>query len=265
MNIQEYISSGIVESYVLGLTSEEEKSEFEEICIQYPEVLAIRNAFEIALENQAMQNAIAPSADVKNKIFDTIFSSSGRVGSGSSSAKIVSIAEAPVKKINWFKYAAAASVILLAGSLYFNYSLSEKNKKINGDYNNTVAELNTIKKDVQVLTDKSEIKMASLKGTAVSPQSYTTVYWDSTSHDVYLLINNLPKPPSDKQYQLWAFLDGKPIDIGFISNDYFIKQNSLLVKAKSVQKVQAFAISLEKIGREDTSVPAGEVYVYGGL
>lgn len=125
--------------------------------------------------------------------------------------------------------------------------------------------MNTIKKDIQVLTNKSEIKMASLKGTDVSPQSYTTVYWDSTSHDVYLLINNLPKPPSEKQYQLWAFLDGKPIDIGFISNDYFIKQNSLLVKAKSVQKVQAFAISLEKIGREDVSVPAGEVYVYGGL
>lgn len=255
MNTQEYISSGIVESYVLGLASEEERREFEGMCNQYPEVLAARTAFEIALENQAMQNAIAPSADVKSKIFDTI----------NSSAKVVSIAEAPVKKINWFKYAAAASVILLAGSLYYNYSLTEKNKKLSGDYNNTLAELNSIKKDVQILTDKSEIKMASLKGTEVSPQSYTTVYWDSTSHDVYLLINNLPKPPSDKQYQLWAFLDGKPIDVGFISNDYFIKQNSLLVKAKSIQKVQAFAISLEKIGREDISVPAGEVYVYGGL
>ncbi len=256
MNVQEYISSGIVESYVLGLTSEEERREFENMCNQHPEVLAARNAFEIALENQAMQNAITPSAEVKNKLFNEI----------NATAKVISIADqAPVRKINWFKYAAAASVILLAGSLYFNFSLTEKNKKLNGEYNNTVAELNSIKKDVQVLTDKSEIKMASLKGTAVSPQSYTTVYWDSTSHDVYLLINNLPKPPSDKQYQLWAFLDGKPIDVGFISNEYFIKQNSLLVKAKSVQKVQAFAISLEKIGREDTSVPAGEVYVYGGL
>lgn len=255
MNIEEYISSGIVESYVLGLASQEERSEFENMCNQYPIVLEARNAFEIALENQAMQNAITPSADVKSKIFNTI----------SSSAKVVSIVEAPVKKINWFKYAAAASVILLAGSLYFNFSLTEKNKKLSGDYTNSLAELNTIKKDIQVLTNKSEIKMASLKGTDVSPQSYTTVYWDSTSHDVYLLINNLPKPPSEKQYQLWAFLDGKPIDIGFISNDYFIKQNSLLVKAKSVQKVQAFAISLEKIGREDVSVPAGEVYVYGGL
>ncbi|MBK8311948.1 MAG: hypothetical protein IPL04_14640 [Chitinophagaceae bacterium] len=118
MNIEEYISSGIVESYVLGLASQEERSEFENMCNQYPIVLEARNAFEIALENQAMQNAITPSADVKSKIFNTI----------SSSAKVVSIVEAPVKKINWFKYAAAASVILLAGSLYFNFSLTEKIK-----------------------------------------------------------------------------------------------------------------------------------------
>lgn len=255
MNVQEYISSGIIESYVLGLASEEERREFETLSNQYPEVLAARKAFEIALENQAIQNAIIPSTDVKTRIFDAI----------STAAKVVPIGQAPAKKINWFKYAAAASIILLAGSLYFNIAFLEKNKKLTGDYDNSIAELNSIKKDVQILTDKSEIKMASLKGTPVSPQSYTTVYWDSASHDVYLLINNLPKPPSDQQYQLWAFLDGKPIDIGFISNEYFIKQNSLLVKAKSVQKVQAFAISLEKIGREDTSVPAGEVYVYGGL
>ena len=51
MNTQEYISSGIVESYVLGLASEEERREFEKMCNQHPEVLAARNAFEIALED----------------------------------------------------------------------------------------------------------------------------------------------------------------------------------------------------------------------
>ena len=63
MNTQEYISSGIVESYVLGLASEEERIEFEQYCAQYPEVLAARTAFELSLENQAMENAIAPPAE----------------------------------------------------------------------------------------------------------------------------------------------------------------------------------------------------------
>ena len=52
MNIQEYISSGIVESYVLGLASPEERVEFEGLCVQYPELVAARTEFELALEKQ---------------------------------------------------------------------------------------------------------------------------------------------------------------------------------------------------------------------
>lgn len=252
MNIQEYISSGIIESYVLGLASEEERKEFEGICNQYPEVLAARNAFEMALENQAMQNAITPSADVKNKIFDTI----------SSSVKVFSIAETPVKKINWFKYAAAASIILLAGSLYWNISLMNKNQDLKNDYESSVAKLTELEKDFNVLQQNPSVKMASMKGMDASPQSFATVYWDTTSHDVYLLMNNLPKPASDKQYQLWAFLDGKPIDMGLIE----ISEKPLqLYRLKKAQDAQAFAITLEQKGRPDISKPEGTVYVLGNL
>ena len=252
MNTQEYISSGIVESYVLGLASEEERREFEKMCNQHPEVLAARNAFEIALENQAMQNAIAPSADIKNKIFDTI----------SSSAKIVSIAEAPVKKINWFKYAAVASVILLAGSLLWNVSLMNKNQDLKNNYESSVAKLSELEKDFNVLQQNPNVKMASMKGMEASPKSFATVYWDTTSHDVYLLMNNLPKPASDKQYQLWAFLDGQPIDMGLIE----ISEKPLqLYRLKKAQAAQAFAITLEKKGRPDVSKPEGTVYVLGNL
>ena len=104
--------------------------------------------------------------------------------------------------------------------------------------------------------------MASLKGMDVSPASYTTVYWDTTSQDVYLMINNLPKPASDKQYQLWAFLDGKPSDMGLIE----ITEKPLqLYRLKKAQAAQAFAITLEKKGRSDVSTPAGDVYVMGKL
>lgn len=252
MNTQEYISSGIVESYVLGLASEEERREFENMCNQHSEVFAARNAFEIALEKQAMQNAIAPSADVKNKIFDAI----------SSSAKVVSMAEAPVKKINWFKYAAAASVILLAGSLFWNVSLMNKNQDLKNNYESSVAKLSELEKDFNVLQQNPNVKMASMKGMEASPKSFATVYWDTTSHDVYLLMNNLPKPASDKQYQLWAFLDGQPIDMGLIE----ISEKPLqLYHLKKAQAAQAFAVTLEKKGRPDVSKPEGTVYVLGNL
>ena len=53
MNVQDYISSGIVESYVLGLASPEEQSEFERMCREYPEVLQARVDFELAMVQQA--------------------------------------------------------------------------------------------------------------------------------------------------------------------------------------------------------------------
>ncbi len=237
---------------MLGLASEIERNEFENMCNQYPEILAARNAFELALEKQAIQNAITPSADVKRKLFDEI----------KSTAKVVSIAEGSDKKINWFKFAAAASIVLLAGSLYFNISLLNKNQRLNNNYDNSVAKLNDLEKDFQILQQNPYVKMASLKGQPISPESYTTVYWDTASQDVYLMINNLPKPASDKQYQLWAFLDGQPIDMGLIE----ISEKPLqLYRLKKAQAAQAFAITLEKKGREDVSKPGGEVYVFGDL
>lgn len=253
MNVQEYISSGIVESYVLGLASDEERREFEKACEQYSEVLQARIAFETALEKQAMENAISPPADLKAKIFDQI----------NKPGKVIPLQTVPVRKISWLKYAVAACVILLAGSLYMNITLSNENRKLKGNYDLTLAELDEVKKDIRILQENPNVKMASMKGMEVSPASYATVYWDTASHDVYLLANNLPVPASDKQYQLWALLDGQPIDLGML--DYNLKQKKLLVRMKNARNAHAFAITLEKKDRPNPSVPGGDMYVMGGL
>jgi len=236
---------------VLGLASAEERREFEQMCLQYPEVLDARSAFELSLEKQAMENAIAPPADLKNKILNEI----------GSTGKIVPMQSTSARSTNWMKYAAAACFILLAGSLYYNISLYNKNRSLQNDYKNTVAKLNEMETDMRVITGRESIKMASLKGTDISPQSYTTVYWDTTSHDVYLMTNNLPVPANDKQYQLWAFINGQPVDLGYFD----IKKERLLIQAKNAQGVEAFAITLEKKGRPDPSKPEGAVYVMGKL
>ena len=250
MNTQEYISSGIVESYVLGLASDEESREFEKMCSQYPEVLAARTAYELALEKEAMENAISPPADLRNKIIDRI----------STPGINVSIQSAPARKISWIKYAAAASVILLAGSMYFNISLYNKNKNLHNNYDTVLSKLNDVQKDIQVLQQNPNIKMASMNGTGVSPHSYATVYWDTTSHDVYLLANNLPIPASDKQYQLWAIFNGQPVDLGVFD----IKKEKLLIQAKNAQGAEAFAISLENKGGSP-SPTMEKIYVMGKL
>jgi anti-sigma-K factor RskA len=74
------------------------------------------------------------------------------------------------------------------------------------------------------------------------------------------MINNLPKPAADQQYQLWALMDNQPIDLGVFE----MKQEKLLVKMKNVQKAQAFAITLEPKGGS-TNPSLNNMFVAGKL
>jgi anti-sigma-K factor RskA len=94
---------------------------------------------------------------------------------------------------------------------------------------------------MEVMSNPVMLKVA-LPGVAGKESDLATVYWDTKTKDVYLLANNLPKPNDDKQYQLWALVDGKPVDAGMIDDC------NGLCKLKNIQKAQAFAITLEKKG-----------------
>jgi hypothetical protein len=101
------------------------------------------------------------------------------------------------------------------------------------------------------------VKMPSVP-TSPNPNSLATVYWDTRSKDVYLLVNNLSQPSSDKQYQLWALVDGKPVDAGVFD----IKEGVAFVKMKNIPKAQAFAVTLEKKGGSQTP-DMNSMYVLG--
>jgi anti-sigma-K factor RskA len=232
------------------------------MCRQYPEILQARIDFELAMERQAMQNAVEPPSSLKQRVLNAV---------SPAEAKIVSITGGgTAAKTNWFKWVAAASAVLLAGSLYWNISQSNRNNILQGtyrglvkDYDSIALRLTEIEDEIAMLRLNPNLKMAAMKGMKISPASFATVYWDTTSSDVYLVVNNLPKPATTKQYQLWAILDGNPVNMGMIDNEYFIGQNKLLLKMKNVSNAQAFAITLEKEGGVDK--PEGDMYVMGTL
>jgi anti-sigma-K factor RskA len=246
VNIKEYISSGVVEGYVLGLLTAQERFEFEQYCEAYPELKEARTAFELALEKQAMENSIVPPADLKQKIASKIFDEN-------KTAPIIPIQTAPSRKFNWARFVAAASIVLLAGSIWWNMNLRNENDKLKDDnlaiQNNLKISQDSIAQIIAMANhiQKEGMKMVGLNGTANSPRSFATVYWDTTSHDVYLLVNNLPTPASDEQYQLWALLKTnnqlQTIDLGMLQ----LSQKPLQVyKMTNAQSAQAFAITLEK-------------------
>jgi anti-sigma-K factor RskA len=252
-----------VESYVLGLATDAERQEFEQMCAAHPEVAEARDAFECSLEKELMQDAMVPPAFLKEKVLLQIKPAVDESGSAYETD------ETPVRRMNVWKWVAAASLVLLAGAGIWAYTINER-------YNDLVARQSLLEKQLQQSTvqlqtlqqDAEKLRNpmlpVALKGTEVAPQAQATIFWDTTgTKDVYMVINNLPQTPSDKQYQLWALMDGKPIDLGVFDLD--IQEKRLLVKMKNVQNAQAFAITLEQRGRANQEKPEGKIYVVGKL
>jgi anti-sigma-K factor RskA len=231
-------------------------------------VLQARESFELSLETALLQDAVAPPAVIKGRIEETLRAERESYQNNTTG---IEEDETPVRRMNLWKWMAAASVLLLLGTAFWAFSLYNRNKELqnvaqeNSSLQNRLdqitAQLNTLKDDAAML-QKPGVRMAALKGTGASPNSYVTVYWDTTSKDAYLMINNLPAPASDQQYQLWALLDGKPVDMGVFN--YEIRQEKLLVKTKGVQNAQAFAITLEPKGGSPNPT-LEKMYVVGKL
>ena len=115
MNIQEYISSGAVESYVLGLLTAQERFEFEQYCETYPELKAARDSFEMAIEKQAMENALTPPAHIKERVWSAI-----QEKPATQTSKIISMEPTSTRSPRSYGWLAAASVILFLVAGYFN-------------------------------------------------------------------------------------------------------------------------------------------------
>src|SRR5476651_2006827 len=103
MDIQAYIESGVIESYVLGMADTREAAELEQLSRQHPEIRKAIDAFERALEKTALANAMPPPAHVKEQLFASLD------GEFSQESKIAAVA----KTFSFSRYMAAASLILL--------------------------------------------------------------------------------------------------------------------------------------------------------
>lgn len=81
MTVSEYISSGILELYVMGNLSADEALGVEKMMVLHPEIRDEVTAIEIALEQYGQSNAVQPHATIKPLLLATI-DYMQRLGSG---------------------------------------------------------------------------------------------------------------------------------------------------------------------------------------
>ena len=258
MNIAEYISSGIIEQYVLGLASEAEALEVEQMAAQHAEVRQAIDAYESSLEQYAMAHAVAPRKELKNRVLEAI-SKQQAVAQMHGGIRSEGITVMPARSIRLYKLIAVAASILLLISLSLNGIYIFKYNQTKGNYevllasqqqmaanNQTLgARMEGIENDLQLLMNPM-VKPVVMKGVAAHPGMMATVYWNPENRSAYFGPTNLPKAPQGKAYQLWAIIDGKPVDMGMYqpSGQEALQQ----MKQAAPGTVQAFAVTLEKEG-----------------
>ena len=248
-----------MEIYVAGAASAEEAAQVEKWREQYPEIRDELQNIEKAMESYAIANAITPNASLKNKIIGSLNTAPAhRVAD---TGRVVSISPA-------WKSIAAAALVLLICSAIMNVVHYNKYKDVSAKYDEserTIAmqteKLNNMDRDMGIVQNKYSQPVALNGMEDVAPDAAAKIFWMKNTGETYIDPSNLPAAPAGMQYQLWAIVDGKPVDGGMIPTKAGDKYH--ILKMKSFGKVQAFAVTLETMGGHPE--PKGKMYAMGKI
>ena len=251
MDINSYISSGIIELYVMGMCSPEEEKELELLRRQHPLLNEAILRYETELEVNMQKNTTLPPADVDATILKNL---------DALQVPVIDINRNNIKR-QWLRPVAAAAILLLAVSGFYNYILSKKIKKQELALKSSSGSVATLPASDYIILNKPSITPVAMYGVGTHAICRCTMFWDKSTGKIYIMIHHLPKSSSAKDYQLWAEVDGKPVNVGIINDEIrgrFIEMPN--VPAGSI----AFTVTLENAGGK-TQPTVEETYLRGKI
>lgn len=251
MNQSEFIASGVVELYVLGICTEAEKIQIDTLRTTDAALEAAIQQFEVALEQQlAKQPTLPVTEDIDEKII-AIFNTPAI----QKSATVIPITNASKKKNIYTKLAIAAS-LLLCITVAINYWSSNKKVSKNVLTSNTSKTLPL--SDSLQLVNKANIIPITMFGQGTHSICRCTMYWDTKAKKAFIQIHHLATTDATTDYQLWATVNGKPVSIGMVDESI---RNSYIILENTPNTATEFYITREGAGGNTN--PSSDVYVKG--
>lgn len=276
MDIQDYIESGILEEYALGVLSEAEQADVERMASLHP---LIRQELDEALrgvEAYAQAHAVTPPADMRERVLSGWQQAIRAEAAAPAPTMTVSAAppmaaaapvepEAVVRQLpaaesaTRTRWMIAASVALLVFSALGNFLLysrlkeTEANLQVARNEQSRFAatqqaverRLDDRTRELNILRSE-QFRSVELKGTPKAPQALARVYYNPRTRAVYVDVRELPAPPAGKQYQLWALDNGQPVDAGVLTA--VTAAGDSIQQMKDIASAQAFAMTVEDEG-----------------
>lgn len=259
MNLQEYIASGKLELYVLDLLPPVEKQEVLDYARQFPEIASEIESLERGLEAYAQLHAIPAPKGTYDGIRERI---KNIPGSGTD--------QNPPSNTGFSNWLYTGLFLLGAASIWLFTERSSLQTEL-ADTRAELAELqrSCAEKEAKISQDEQLLAIyqskgnntVSLAGSELSPSSFATVIYNPETTKTYFSPDELPPAPTGKQYQLWALVDGNPVDMGVIALD---ADSGELVEVPYVESAGAFAITLEDEGGKPTP-DLSQLYAIGNV
>jgi anti-sigma-K factor RskA len=256
VDIKAYIESGAIESCVLGLASPEEEAVLYSLAAEHAEVKEALDAFAGLVQLQAEENAITPPAAIKQRLLEKLAGEFAQPKAAvvpvnseieTNGAKVIKTGG-----FNVWRNVAAAAIILFIVSAGLNVYYYSSYSQVTGKYQALLTERSTLQasnddyhKALNIIQD-SIMHVVRMPGVPGRENNQAIVYWDARTKDVYVYAQTLQQAPQGKQYQLWALVDGQPVDAGVIGDC------NTVCKMKNIPRAQAFAITLENAGGSKT-------------
>lgn len=245
MNKEQFLNTGLLEQYALGLTDAEESRIVEQHLKAFPELKDELRSMQSALEQYARQYAIPPPSGLKNKILQDLEETPDP---NFDTQKNRSLSNS----VPWSKLLSYVALIALtAGYLYKSHQINLAKQEIR-QKQTAIASCNErnerleVSQAIYAFISDTHTQPVLLKGTAVSPESEAVVYWNEDKQAAYFFASALPEPPSDKQYQIWADVEGEMISVGLL--DYQTKD---LQQINYIANAESLNITLEPKGGSD--------------
>ncbi|HKL35278.1 MAG TPA: anti-sigma factor [Salegentibacter sp.] len=262
MDIQKYISSGILELYVYGALSEKESREVSCVLKEYPEVKAEVEEIEKALLTLSAATAPNNAEHLIDSIKEKLGASSLRPAPKTT----------PLRTINWITYSGwAASLLLLIGLFVFFNRTNELREDLNAANARNVQmeeQIAKAREDAEkaeellaVIRDRN-VKRIPLEGQQIAPEAFASVYWNTKENTAYIDAKELPEPPRGKVYQVWSLTMQPlaPTSIGLLEN--FEADDNKVFSLENQNQSEAFGITLEPEGGSETPT-MDQLYVLG--
>ncbi|TGE28923.1 anti-sigma factor [Hymenobacter metallicola] len=270
MNTQEYIESGILEEYALGVLDEAQRADVERLAAQYPEIRQELDLIQHGLDSYAQAHTQEPPAGMRERVLAG-WQAAIHQGATTSATElpIAPVAETVVRPIssapqeeiapsgfNWMMAASVALLVLSAAAnliLYNRWKESETQLvALQADQTRVASTMQAVEKRLSTRTQElavlrsEQFKAVELAGTPAAPQAKARVLYNTATKAVYVDVRNLPTLPQGKQYQLWAMDKGKPVDAGMLAAATTAGDSLQLMK--NVANAEAFAMTVEPEG-----------------